>query len=101
MQDPENGLSAWLSAYSSAACGRFLNCASAAGRDVVSVGKIADIFSHSGTGRVLKADGNEAMFEATLEGAASLADGGLLLTNSSTSTPLTRCGGLCGSAGGL
>ena len=58
-----------------------LDCASAAGREVVSVGKIADIFSHSGTGRVLKADGNDAMFEATIEGAANLADGGLLVTN--------------------
>jgi phosphopentomutase len=58
-----------------------LDCASAAGRDVVSVGKIADIFAHSGTGRVLKADGNEALFDATLAGHASLADGGLLFAN--------------------
>ncbi|MFL5099520.1 MAG: phosphopentomutase [Xanthobacteraceae bacterium] len=51
------------------------------GRDVVTVGKIADIFAHSGTGRVLKANGNVALFDRTLEGLASLADGGLLVTN--------------------
>lgn len=58
-----------------------LDCATAANRDVVSVGKIGDIFAHSGTGRVLKADGNEALFDRTLEGLASLADGGLLFAN--------------------
>jgi len=51
------------------------------GRDVVTVGKIADIFAHSGTGRVLKANGNVALFDRTLEGLASLAEGGLLVTN--------------------
>ena len=51
------------------------------GRDVVTVGKIADIFAHSGTGRVLKANGNVALFHRTLEGLASLAEGGLLVTN--------------------
>ncbi len=58
-----------------------LDCATAAGRDVVSIGKIADIFAHSGTGRTLKADGNDALFDATLEGFSSLADGGLLFSN--------------------
>ena len=58
-----------------------LDRATAAGRDVVTVGKIGDIFGHSGTGRVLKADGNDALFNRTLEGAASLADGGLLFAN--------------------
>jgi phosphopentomutase len=58
-----------------------LDRASAAGRDVISVGKIADIFAHSGTGRVLKANGNAALFDRTLEGAAQLGDGGLLFAN--------------------
>ena len=58
-----------------------LDRASAAGRDVISVGKIADIFAHSGTGRVLKADGNAALFDRTLEGLGQLADGGLLFAN--------------------
>ncbi|MCL4767270.1 MAG: phosphopentomutase [Hyphomicrobiaceae bacterium] len=58
-----------------------LDRATAAGRDVVSVGKIADIFAHSGTGRVLKAVGTDALLDRTLEGLSSLGDGGLLLAN--------------------
>ena len=58
-----------------------LDRATAAGRDVVSIGKIGDIFAHSGTGRVLKGDGNAALFDRTLEGFASLRDGGLLFAN--------------------
>jgi len=58
-----------------------LDLATDAGRDVVSVGKIADIFAHSGTGRVLKGDGNMALFDRTMEGAETLADGGLLFAN--------------------
>jgi phosphopentomutase len=52
-----------------------------AGRDIVTIGKIDDIFAHRGTGRNLRGDGNEALFDATLEGLASLADGGLLFAN--------------------
>jgi phosphopentomutase len=58
-----------------------LDIATAAGRDVATIGKIGDIFAHSGTGRVLKADGNDALFDATLEGLAGLSDGGLLMAN--------------------
>lgn len=58
-----------------------LDLAGAAGRDVITVGKIADIFAHSGTGRVWKADGNTAAFDRTLEGVHALADGGLLFAN--------------------
>jgi phosphopentomutase len=58
-----------------------LDRATMQGRDVVSVGKIGDIFAHSGTGRELKAAGNAALFDRTLEGMASLADGGLLFAN--------------------
>jgi phosphopentomutase len=58
-----------------------LDLASAAGREVVSVGKIGDIFAHSGTGREIKVAGNPAFLEATLSGMDSLGDGGLLLTN--------------------
>jgi phosphopentomutase len=58
-----------------------LDISSAAGRDVVSIGKIADIFAHSGTGRVFKADGNAALFDRTLEAFATLGDGGLLFAN--------------------
>src|SRR5215213_3279947 len=58
-----------------------LDIASDAGRDVISVGKIADIFAHSGTGTELKADGNAALFDRTLEGVRELAPGGLLFAN--------------------
>src|SRR5262245_5965777 len=55
-----------------------LDIASRAGRDVATIGKIADIFAHSGTGRIFKADGNDGLFDRTLEALGTLADGGLL-----------------------
>jgi phosphopentomutase len=58
-----------------------LDLATEAGRDVVTIGKIGDIFAHRGTGRVLKADGNDALFDRMLEGFDSLSDGGLLFAN--------------------
>jgi phosphopentomutase len=58
-----------------------LDVATAHGRDVVTIGKIGDIFAHCGTGRVLKAAGNNALFERTLEGWSALADGGLVFAN--------------------
>jgi phosphopentomutase len=58
-----------------------LDRATTDGRDVVTIGKISDIFTHSGTGRVLKGDGNMMLFDRMLEGFASLQDGGLLFAN--------------------
>src|SRR5690606_37982358 len=58
-----------------------LDRATAAGRDVVTIGKIADIFAHSGPGRILKGAGDMAMFDRTLDGLSPLADGGLLFAN--------------------
>jgi phosphopentomutase len=58
-----------------------LDIATREGRDIVTIGKIADIFAHSGTGRVLKADGNDALFDRTIEGLGTLCDGGLLFAN--------------------
>jgi phosphopentomutase len=52
-----------------------------AGREVISVGKIGDLFCHSSTGQELHAYGNDAMFDCTLEGLQSLDDGGLLFAN--------------------
>lgn len=52
-----------------------------AGREVISIGKIGDIYAHSGTGREIKAVGNEALFEASLAALPGLAPGGLLITN--------------------
>lgn len=53
----------------------------AAGREVISIGKIGDIFAHRGTGEVVKAEGNAALCEATLEALGRCSDGGLVFTN--------------------
>lgn len=58
-----------------------LDLATSAGRDVVTIGKIDDIFAHRGTGRNKRGDGNGALFDAMLGGLASLAEGGLLFAN--------------------
>ena len=58
-----------------------LDVATAAGREVVSIGKIGDIFAHRGTGRIVKASGHPALMEATLETLRTLADGGLAIVN--------------------
>ena len=58
-----------------------LDVASTAGREVVSIGKIGDIFAHRGTGRIVKAAGNMALTDATLEAMRGLSDGGLIITN--------------------
>jgi phosphopentomutase len=58
-----------------------LDLATAAGRDVVTIGKIGDIFAHRATGRILKGNDNDALFDRTLEGIDSLDAGGLLFAN--------------------
>lgn len=49
-----------------------------AGHPVVGVGKIGDIFAHSGMTREVKANGHDALWAATREGGR---DGGLVMTN--------------------
>lgn len=58
-----------------------LDCLSAAGRAVVSVGKIGDIYAHSGTGTEVKVSGNSAMLEKVLDLMPTVSDGGFLMTN--------------------
>lgn len=53
----------------------------ASGRDIISLGKIGDIFAHRGTGRIIQAAGNRALFTETLQAAGALDDGGLLIAN--------------------
>ncbi len=53
----------------------------AAGRDVVSVGKVADIFAGRGVTRTVKADGNAALMDATMTEAARAPDGALVFAN--------------------
>lgn len=58
-----------------------LQMAEEAGRTVVTVGKIGDIFAHVGTGTVLKASGNAELCTRILGGLAMLPAGGLLMAN--------------------
>jgi phosphopentomutase len=52
-----------------------------AGREVVSVGKVGDIFAHRATGREIKPHGNEACLSAALEAFRVLPDGGFVFVN--------------------
>ena len=52
-----------------------------AGRTVHGVGKIGDIFAHKGVSRVLKANGNMALMDATLQAMDEAADGDLVFSN--------------------
>lgn len=58
-----------------------LKIASDAGRHVISVGKIGDIYGHIGTGEEVKVSGNGPMMEKVIELMPGLRDGGLLMTN--------------------
>lgn len=58
-----------------------LDIAEAERRDIVSIGKIDDIFAHRGTGLNKRGDGNDALFDCLLEGWDHLAEGGLLFAN--------------------
>ncbi|MCJ2061974.1 phosphopentomutase [Methylobacterium sp. J-088] len=58
-----------------------LDRAEAAGRAVVSVGKIGDIFAHRATGRELKPGPNAACLTAGLDALKDLPDGGLIFVN--------------------
>lgn len=61
--------------------GTILDRAAAAGREIVTVGKIGDIFAHRNSGQEVKAAGNLTLFDAMLPSVSSLADGGLLFAN--------------------
>ncbi|HEV2558350.1 MAG TPA: phosphopentomutase [Microvirga sp.] len=52
-----------------------------AGRRVVTVGKIGDIFAHRGTGEEVKPHGNEACLTAAIDAMRSLPDGGFVFAN--------------------
>ena len=58
-----------------------LKTATTAGRHVISVGKIGDIYAHDGTGDEVKVSGNAAMMEKVIDLMPTLRDGGLLMTN--------------------
>lgn len=52
-----------------------------AGREVIALGKIADIYAHQGITQTIKADGNMALFDATLEAMKTAPEGSLVFTN--------------------
>jgi phosphopentomutase len=52
-----------------------------AGRAVVSVGKIGDIFAHVATGREVKGAGNAANLALSMEAFSTLSDGGFVFAN--------------------
>ncbi|MEM6665252.1 MAG: phosphopentomutase, partial [Pseudomonadota bacterium] len=58
-----------------------LNIASDAGREVISVGKISDIFAGSGITRSMKASGNNAIMDNTLAAMEAAPDGALVFAN--------------------
>jgi phosphopentomutase len=58
-----------------------LNVLSGEGRTVVSIGKIGDIFAHSGTGREVKVAGLDVLMQTTAREMPFLDDGGLLFVN--------------------
>lgn len=58
-----------------------LNKLTEAGRDVITVGKIGDIYAHSGTGREVKVAGFETLMETTAAEMPTLRDGGFLMVN--------------------
>ena len=61
--------------------GNLLDRAAAAGRTIVSIGKIGDIFAHRATGTEIKGDDNDVHLDATIDALARLPDGGLVCCN--------------------
>ncbi len=53
----------------------------ARGGDVISIGKIADIYAHRGITKKIKASGNAALFDATVETVRDEADDAIIFTN--------------------
>jgi phosphopentomutase len=53
----------------------------ASGGEVISVGKIADIYAHQGVTKKIKATGNAALFDATLEELSIAPDRSIVFTN--------------------
>jgi phosphopentomutase len=52
-----------------------------AGVEVISIGKIADIYANQGITKKIKASGNAALFDATLEAMADSGDRSIIFTN--------------------
>ena len=61
--------------------GNLLARAAAAGREIVTVGKIGDIFAHRDTGREMKGKNNADHVDLTLKALSETAEGGLIFVN--------------------
>ena len=61
--------------------GNVLDRAAEAGRGIISIGKIGDIFGHRNTGREIKGAHDMDLFDKTLAALDDLPDGGLLFAN--------------------
>jgi len=53
----------------------------ASGGEVIGIGKIPDIFAHQGISRAVKATGNAALFDATLDALAAAPDRSIVFSN--------------------
>jgi phosphopentomutase len=53
----------------------------AAGHEVISIGKVADIYAHKGISKKVKADGNMALFDAFLQEVKTAPNGSLVFVN--------------------
>lgn len=58
-----------------------LDALKSAGREVIAIGKTADIFAHQGMTQTIKANGNMALFDATIEAMKTAPAGSLIFTN--------------------
>ncbi len=58
-----------------------LDVLSKAGRDVVSIGKIGDIYAHRGTGREIKVSGLDTLMATTFAEMPKVKEGGFLMVN--------------------
>ena len=61
--------------------GTLLDHLAQAGREIVTVGKIGDIFAHRSTGREIKPVGNDACLTAAIDAVRGLKDGGFVFAN--------------------
>ncbi|KTC98786.1 phosphopentomutase [Legionella geestiana] len=58
-----------------------LDTLKAHGREVIGIGKVGDIYAHQGLTQTIKADGNMALFDATLSALETAPPGSLVFTN--------------------
>lgn len=58
-----------------------LDVAKAAGREVIGIGKIPDIFAHSGVTQEIRADGNDAIFDTTIAQTKAAPEGSIVFAN--------------------